>query len=68
MVPCLHGPDALDAFTAELGEPFFAILFLDHGEECYEHGIWGHNGAFTPAQVHLRLVSHVPWMAPAAHD
>jgi membrane-anchored protein YejM (alkaline phosphatase superfamily) len=40
----------------------------DHGEECYEHGHWGHNAAFTPEQIRVPLVLHVPGLAPAAHD
>ena len=40
----------------------------DHGEECFEHGFWGHNGAFTPEQVRVPLVLYVPWLSPATHD
>ncbi len=35
----------------------------DHGEEFDEHGYWGHNGAFTPEQVHVPLVLFVPGLA-----
>ncbi len=40
------------------------ILTGDHGEEFHEHGYWGHNGAFTPEQVHVPMVIYVPGAEP----
>src|SRR5947209_1278910 len=39
----------------------------DHGEEFNEHGYWGHNGAFTPEQVHVPLVLHLPGIPAGRH-
>jgi membrane-anchored protein YejM (alkaline phosphatase superfamily) len=44
------------------------IVTSDHGEEFNEHGYWGHNGAFTPEQIHVPLVLYVPGLAPARHE
>ncbi|HLK10506.1 MAG TPA: sulfatase-like hydrolase/transferase [Candidatus Binatia bacterium] len=43
------------------------VVTGDHGEEFNEHGYWGHNGAFTPEQIRVPLVLHVPGVAPARH-
>lgn len=32
------------------------VISGDHGEEYFEHGFFGHNGAFTPEQIHVPLV------------
>ncbi|HVO30479.1 MAG TPA: sulfatase-like hydrolase/transferase [bacterium] len=32
------------------------VITGDHGEEYFEHGFFGHNGAFTPEQIHVPLV------------
>ena len=48
-------------------ERTIVLVTGDHGEECYEHGYWGHNGAFTPEQIRVPLVLYVPWLAPARH-
>lgn len=44
------------------------IVTGDHGEEFHEHGYWGHNGAFTPEQVHVPLVISLPGVAPKRWD
>src|SRR5947208_604313 len=49
-------------------ERTIVLVTGDHGEECYEHGYWGHNGAFTPEQIRVPLVLYVPWLAPARHE
>ena len=60
---------ALDDLRARgLLDSTVVILTGDHGEEFYEHGYWGHNGAFTPEQVRVPLVVAVPWMSPARVD
>ena len=37
-------------------ENTIVVITGDHGEEYYEHGYFGHNGAFTPEQIHVPLV------------
>jgi len=44
------------------------LITGDHGEECYEHGYWGHGAAFTPEQLDVPLVLYVPGRDPAVHD
>lgn len=41
-------------------ESTVVIITGDHGEEFYERGFWGHNGAFSPEQVKVPLVLHLP--------
>ncbi len=40
----------------------------DHGEECYEHGYWGHGGAFTPEQIRVPLLLLVPGLPAGVHE
>ncbi|MDI6794211.1 MAG: DUF3413 domain-containing protein [bacterium] len=58
-----------DAITGEilnileekgLLESTVVIITGDHGEEFYERGFWGHNGAFSPEQVKVPFVLHLP--------
>lgn len=37
----------------------------DHGEEFYEKGYWGHNGAFTREQVQVPMVVYIPGKEPS---
>lgn len=41
-------------------ESTVVIITGDHGEEFYERGFWGHNGAFSPEQVKVPFVMHLP--------
>src|SRR5439155_1407290 len=51
----------LDALVRRgLLDDTIVLVTGDHGEEFNEHGYWGHNGAFTPDQVHVPLVLHLP--------
>ena len=38
------------------------IVFIsgDHGQEFWERGFWGHNGAFSPEQVKVPMIVHLP--------
>ncbi len=36
------------------------LISGDHGEEFFEHGFYGHNGAFTDEQVKVPLIFYVP--------
>ena len=36
------------------------IITSDHGAEFYEHGFWGHNSAFTKAQVMAPFILYLP--------
>ena len=40
------------------------VITGDHGEEYFEHGYFGHNGAFTPEQIHVPFVYYDPERAP----
>jgi len=40
----------------------------DHGEEFYERGYWGHNGAFTPEQVKVPFVMGGPGIGKGRVD
>jgi hypothetical protein len=39
----------------------------DHGEEFWEHGHWSHNSAFTPEQLRVACILHVPGHEHAEH-
>jgi membrane-anchored protein YejM (alkaline phosphatase superfamily) len=36
------------------------LITGDHGEEFYERGFWGHTSSFSPEQVQVPLVLHIP--------
>jgi membrane-anchored protein YejM (alkaline phosphatase superfamily) len=57
----------LDAL-ADAGELDNTIVYVtgDHGQEFWEYGYYGHNGAFNPMQVMVPSVLRVPGMAPAS--
>src|SRR5438876_7915782 len=58
----------LDALVRRgLLDDTIVLVTGDHGEEFNEHGYWGHNGAFTPEQVHVPLVLHLPGMPASRH-
>ena len=58
----------LDALVRRgLLDDTIVLVTGDHGEEFNEHGYWGHNGAFTPEQVHVPLVLHLPGMPAGRH-
>jgi membrane-anchored protein YejM (alkaline phosphatase superfamily) len=40
----------------------------DHGEEFYERGYWGHNGAFTPEQIKVPFVMGGPGVGKGRVD
>ncbi len=40
----------------------------DHGQEFWEYGHYGHNGAFNPMQAMVPSVLHVPGLSPARHE
>jgi uncharacterized protein len=44
------------------------VLTGDHGQEFFEHGYFGHNGAFTPEQTHVPLIIYDPERAPGVVD
>jgi hypothetical protein len=47
----------LDALAAHgLAEDTLIVVTGDHGEEFFEHGLWGHTSTFTRPQVHVPLV------------
>lgn len=48
----------------KLLERTLVVITADHGNEFYEHGYFGYNGAFTPEEVDVPLILHVPGMAP----
>ena len=36
------------------------IITGDHGAEFYERGFWGHNSSFSPEQVRVPFIMHIP--------
>jgi len=44
------------------------LISGDHGEEFFEHGFYGHNGAFTDEQVKVPLIFYVPGRAPGKFE
>jgi len=44
------------------------LISGDHGEEFYEHGFYGHNGAFTDEQAKVPLIFYAPGIAPAEFE
>lgn len=36
------------------------IITGDHGAEFYERGFWGHNSSFSPEQVKVPFIMHLP--------
>jgi membrane-anchored protein YejM (alkaline phosphatase superfamily) len=44
------------------------VITGDHGEEFMEQGHWGHNSAFSEAQIRVPLVLHVPGRAAGVVD
>ncbi|TFH25426.1 MAG: DUF3413 domain-containing protein [Myxococcales bacterium] len=50
--------DALE--RADLLEGTIVLITGDHGEAFGEHGLWGHNSAFTDEQIHVPLVLRIP--------
>lgn len=49
-------------------ERTLVVITADHGNEFYEHGYFGYNGAFTPEEVNVPLLLHVPGMPARAVD
>lgn len=54
----------------ETGELNRTLIFVtgDHGQEFWEYGFYGHNGAFNPAQAMVPGVLFVPGIPPARHS
>lgn len=44
------------------------LISGDHGEEFYEHGFYGHNGAFTDEQAKVPLIFYAPGIVPAEFE
>jgi hypothetical protein len=44
------------------------LISGDHGEEFHEHGFFGHNSAFTPEQLRVPMIIHIPWLKGAKHN
>ena len=40
------------------------IITGDHGAEFYERGFWGHNSSFSPEQVKVPFIMHLPEKKP----
>jgi membrane-anchored protein YejM (alkaline phosphatase superfamily) len=40
------------------------VITGDHGEEFFEHGMWGHTGNFTKTEVMVPMVMRGPGVAP----
>ncbi len=40
----------------------------DHGEEFFEHGVWGHTSNFTPEQVHVPFYMKGPGVKPGVES
>jgi len=49
----------------EIWDNTIIIITGDHGEEFFDNGYWGHTSAFTPAQIHVPLLVHIPKTSPA---
>ncbi|MEE8310801.1 MAG: sulfatase-like hydrolase/transferase [Candidatus Binatia bacterium] len=58
--------DALE--QADLLEGTIVLITGDHGEEFGEHGLWGHNSAFTDEQIHVPFVLRIPGREHAVID
>jgi len=55
----------LDALAQHgLVEDTLVVVTGDHGEEFFEHGLWGHTSTFTRPQVHVPLVLAGPGVPP----
>lgn len=51
----------VDKLKAEgLYENSIIIITSDHGQEFYEHGLYGHNSAFNYEQVKVPFIVHLP--------
>ncbi len=51
-----------------LTEKTVVMITGDHGEEFFERGYWGHNGAFTPEQVQVPFVMRGPGVGQGRVD
>ena len=59
----------LDALEERLLlESTVVLITGDHGEEFYERGFWGHTSSFSPEQVQVPLVMHIPGQSGRAVD
>lgn len=65
-----HNVGVMLQALADSGELENTIVYVtgDHGQEFWEYGYYGHNGAFDPMQVMVPSVLHVPGMKPASFD
>ncbi len=50
----------------EIWDNTVIIITGDHGEEFFDFGYWGHTSAFTPSQIHVPLLVHIPNTTPTA--
>lgn len=44
----------------KLMDDTIVIITGDHGAEFYERGFWGHNSSFSPEQVRVPFIMHIP--------
>lgn len=44
------------------------VITGDHGEEFFEHGMWGHTGNFTYTEVKVPMVIRGPGVAPGVEQ
>jgi uncharacterized protein len=44
------------------------VITGDHGEEFFEHGMWGHTGNFTRTEVMVPMVMRGPGVAPGVES
>ena len=44
----------------QLMDDTIVIITGDHGAEFYERGFWGHNSSFSPEQVRVPFIMHIP--------
>ena len=58
--------DALE--RADLLAGAIVLITGDHGEEFGEHGLWGHNSAFTDEQIHVPFILRIPGREHAVID
>jgi len=55
--------DALDANG--LREDTLVVVFSDHGEEFFEHGVFGHSRSLYDSLLHVPLIMRGPGIEPA---
>jgi arylsulfatase A-like enzyme len=60
--------EILSGLRQVLGEDTLLLVTSDHGEEFFEHGLFGHGHSLYDEVVEIPLIVHQPGAAPAVID